>query len=146
MAVIAARWSAASGIALDPRTVAMLTSYDWPGEVRELIQTLNEAKREARSGPILPLHLPRLLHEKHLLATHPAPAKAALGLDEILTQIERRLVHMQALAHAGGSQTVAAKLLKLNRTALWRRMNNLGLVPAASGGGGGGGDGVRGAG
>ncbi len=133
VAVIAARWSASAGIALDPRAVAMLTSYDWPGEARELIQTLNEAKREARSGPILPLHLPRLLHEKHLLATHPAPAKAALGLDEILTQIERRLVQ-QALAQAGGSQTVAAKLLKLNRTALWRRMNNLGLVPAASGG------------
>lgn len=57
-------------------------------------------------------------------------------LDEVLTTIERREI-LAALRRANGQRTLAAQLLKISRSRLYRRMEALGIDPRTLGSGGG---------
>lgn len=107
--------------------VSALTSYHWPGNLRELMDVLAVAARNADSGVMEVQHLPRFLQEKHLIAKHPLPPKGReWTLDQILESVERRLIE-QALTDNNGSQTAAAEQLGIFRTRLGRRIEALGI-------------------
>jgi transcriptional regulator with PAS, ATPase and Fis domain len=74
-------------------------------------------------------HLPRLIREKHLIASEPHPAAGKTWtLDGVLEAVEKRLIEL-ALRKTGNSQTEAAELLGVFRARLWRRMEAL-AIPA----------------
>ena len=57
-----------------------------------------------------------------------ASAEGIGSLDRILTTIERREI-LNALNRANGQRTLAAKLLGISRSRLYRRMEALGIDP-----------------
>jgi two-component system nitrogen regulation response regulator GlnG len=130
--------------AIAPETLALLERHDWPGNVRELKNAIEHALALARGPLILPDHLP-----PHVRAGAAAPAKAAARaegaagalaplaaalLDEALAagrpphadaiaRVEAALL-AEALRRTGGSRSAAARLLKLNRATLRKRLRD----------------------
>jgi DNA-binding NtrC family response regulator len=105
-----------------------LAERDWPGNVRQLEQTLERAVLVVR-GECLNLDDLRLLAE---LETRPTverslPSPGSMTLDEM----ERAMI-TTCLAHYHGNVTRVAEVLGLSRGALYRRMERYGLHPAAS--------------
>lgn len=107
-----------------PDVLAMLRTYAWPGNLRELTDVLARAD----GGPLTKDHLPRVIRERHLIVTHPYTAPSPMPkLDDILTAVEKRLIE-NALAEAGGNQGVAAERLGVFRQRLARRIAALGIA------------------
>jgi DNA-binding NtrC family response regulator len=115
-----------SRAALAPSTIAALSAYNWPGNIRELQNVLASLLVAApRAGLIGPSHLP----------THIARVAAldrAATLADARRQFEERYVRA-ALARAGGRTALAAQHLGLSRQGLTKLMGRLGIasVPAS---------------
>lgn len=97
--------------------MAHLTAYDWPGNVRELENAIERAVALG-SGPIL--------HSGDLpsnLQYGTPPSERAPASDEIvpLDELERRAI-LRALRESGGDKLVAAKLLGIGKTTLYRKL------------------------
>jgi len=109
---------------------ALLTSYDWPGNLRELARVVEEARMRAPAdarlidAPALPANLRNHIESSIPTTRIPAPPRP---LDEILLEVERRLIE-SALDQARGNKSRAAELLGISRPRLYRRALELGLV------------------
>jgi DNA-binding NtrC family response regulator len=112
-----------SRAALSPATIAALSAYDWPGNIRELQNVLASVLVSApRSGLIGPRALP----------AHVARASAlerGATLAAARRQFEERYVRA-AIARAGGRTAMAARDLGLSRQGLSKLMGRLG-IPAS---------------
>ncbi|MFM7109307.1 MAG: sigma-54-dependent transcriptional regulator [Planctomycetaceae bacterium] len=123
--------------------VAALRDRPWPGNVRELRQAVEFAAVVARGQPLGPEHLPPPATADTGAAVDAAVATAIRewsaaarrafgGLPEpdlhhrLLKVVEAALLR-EALAHAGGNRTAAAKLLGLDRATLRTKLRLLGL-------------------
>lgn len=105
--------------------LAMLKAYSWPGNLREFAEVLAKADGQ----PLTKEHLPRVIRERHLIASAPPPTQhPPPTLDEILTAVEKRLI-IVALGEAEGNQTLAAERLGIPRGRLVRRMTEYGITP-----------------
>jgi DNA-binding NtrC family response regulator len=112
---------------------AVFREHSWPGNLRELHDTLASARRRNRTGRIDTADLPAKLRLLHRLG--PAPAAdppPGHSLDQLLEQSERRAIE-RALRRARGNKTRAAKLLGIWRPRLIRRMDALGIGDPGSG-------------
>jgi two-component system response regulator HydG len=92
-----------------------LLAYDWPGNVRELENAVERATA-LNSGPILDVaDLPSYVA---YAANHRAPLP-----DEILPleEMEKRAI-LHALDESSGDKLAAAKLLKIGKTTLYRKL------------------------
>jgi DNA-binding NtrC family response regulator len=101
---------------LAEEAMARLTSYDWPGNIRELENAIERAVALG-SGPILhAIDLPSSLQYGSVAAQAPAA-------DEIvpLEELERRAI-LRALQEAAGDKLVAARLLGIGKTTLYRKL------------------------
>ncbi|MFQ5778289.1 MAG: sigma-54-dependent transcriptional regulator [Terriglobia bacterium] len=98
--------------------MARLMSYDWPGNVRELENVIERAIALG-TGPVLhTLDLPSNLQ------TPAAPAAAPLpGREGILPlrELEKRAI-LQAVQELGGDKLLAARLLGIGKTTLYRKL------------------------
>jgi two-component system response regulator AtoC len=106
---------------LDPSARAWLERHPWPGNIRELRNTMDRAALLADRGPIRAEHLPAATRRGSALppASTPAPApiaEAAGGEGE-----RQRIV--EALERCVGNQTRAAKLLGVSRRTLVTKMD-----------------------
>ena len=111
---------------LADRTIAALSRYDLPGNVRELQNVLAAlAVRGPRRGSIGPALLPATLAGS-------AAASPAVTLDEARRVFEVRFVRA-ALARAGGHRGRAAAELGLTRQGLAKLMGRLGVEPPVAG-------------
>jgi DNA-binding NtrC family response regulator len=96
--------------------MSRLTSYDWPGNIRELENAIERAVALG-SGPILHSgDLPSNLQYGSVVEHPPAT-------DEIVTleEMERRAI-LRALSEANGDKLVAARLLGIGKTTLYRKL------------------------
>jgi two-component system response regulator HydG len=96
---------------------ALLSAYDWPGNIRELINAIELAFVLCPSGEILPSHLPSKVAGKR---SHMPPSRIAIDTGE-----HSRLV--EALKQAAGNKTKAARILGISRMALYNRMAKYGI-------------------
>jgi transcriptional regulator with GAF, ATPase, and Fis domain len=115
---LAARTGSRAG--LSPATIAALSAYDWPGNIRELHNVLASILVSApRAGLIGPATLP-----KHIarVAAHDRGGTLA----DARKHFEERYVRA-ALARAGGRTALAAKELGLSRQGLTKLMGRLGI-------------------
>jgi len=99
--------------------VEMLINYDWPGNVRELENVIERAVALEITSVILPERIPEKVRDFGKV-----PAGGASSGDEEFPEegidfacrvadVERQLLS-SAMKHAGGVQTQAAKLLRMN--------------------------------
>jgi DNA-binding NtrC family response regulator len=111
----------------DVRAMDVLTAYDWPGNLRELSRVIDEAHERASGDVIQPEDLPAAIRGNLGSAyTPPVIPPPITPLDELLTQVERRLIE-QALARARQNKSRAAELLDISRPRLYRRIKELNI-------------------
>ena len=100
-------------------TLVYLWEYDWPGNVRELENLVERLVVLSDNGSIGPEDLPpyvrSFISEKKI--PHPSLNNGEFDLQQAVERFENRLID-EALRHANGNITVAARALKVNRTTL----------------------------
>jgi DNA-binding NtrC family response regulator len=141
-----------TGMGIDPAVAGSdflecLRRRPWPGNVRELRHAIHYAAVMARGGPLRPEHLPatsgmngtattsegasagdaddglleRAVSEWFAAAAAGDPEYAADLRDRLVDRVERLLVR-EAMRHASGNRTAAARLLGLDRSTLRGRL------------------------
>ncbi len=107
--------------------LAVLMSYDWPGNLRELARVIDEAHENSAGDQIESDDLPGAIRGNLGAAYVPRPmASTSIQLDDLLTQVERRLIE-SSLSRARHNKSRAAELLGISRPRLYRRIKELGL-------------------
>ena len=113
--------------------MTQLTEYDWPGNVRELEHTVQQMVA-MNSGPWLgtadlpssvmnfKLERDQIVCESPSIFQAPATTDAIVPLDEI----EKRAI-LQAIEVTKGDRSLAADLLGIGRTTLYRKLKSYGL-------------------
>ena len=96
-----------------------LMEYHWPGNIRDLVNTLERAVVLARDNLICTEDLP----DRLVAPPTAAPAAPASGLS--LEELERRHIE-QALAEAETLEEAASRL-GINPTTLWRKRKRYGI-------------------
>lgn len=115
---------------LSPATSELLKKYDWPGNVRELENVIEYAIALGSTELIQPNDLPERLCEFE--ATHNASPSSAGGSGNVynfhksLREAKKKII-LNALSHAGGNFTLAARLLEIHPSNLHRIIRSLGL-------------------
>src|SRR6202789_1790467 len=139
------------GHTLTQETLEAMLSYDWPGNVRELENCIQHMVA-INSGPLLhAAELPSML-QHHLMAKKAQSLSVALGFQPgpkppgeaafhehrgapegarspiiPLTQMERQAI-LEALAYTKGDRAIAANLLGIGRTTLYRKLKEYQLA------------------
>jgi DNA-binding NtrC family response regulator len=112
-----------------PQAIATLVAYDWPGNLRELARVIDHAHTHSTEGePLISVEdLPASIrgHRGGAYAP-PTPPSPIKPLDELLTEVERRLIET-ALGQARGNKSRAAEFLGISRPRLYRRIKELNL-------------------
>jgi transcriptional regulator with PAS, ATPase and Fis domain len=115
---------------LTQRAQIVLGRHNWPGNVRELENVIGHGAMMTMTDMIDAVDLPAL-------AAHTASAAAAISVPQAvgtaelanasLEEHEKKLV-MDALNHAAGNQSKAARQLRIGRDALRYKMKKFGLL------------------
>jgi transcriptional regulator with PAS, ATPase and Fis domain len=139
------------GHTLTQETLEAMLSYDWPGNVRELENCIQHMVA-INTGPLLhAAELPSML-QNHLVAKKAQAFSVAVGFQPAskppgeassherrtqpesnyspivpLTQIERRAI-LEALEYTKGDRAIAANLLGIGRTTLYRKLKEYQLA------------------
>jgi len=113
---------------ISPAALDALARHDWPGNIRELRNSLERAILSCAGDSIDVLDLPPGLHARTTNAARaPVPELAASqGLDQWLEEVERGAI-LRALAQTNGVQAQAAKILGIAERSLWHRVKKLGI-------------------
>jgi DNA-binding NtrC family response regulator len=107
---------------LDDGCLKMLESYDWPGNIRELENTLERAVVLTRSGRIAACHL--------TIPGQGAPRAGGAGTVQAgatIAQVEKDLI-LRTLEHCGQNRTKAAQMLGISIRTLRNKLNEYGVV------------------
>jgi DNA-binding NtrC family response regulator len=129
---------------LSDDVIAALHRHPWPGNIRELRNTIDRAMLFAAGGPVLPSHLTLVgsnagrargsvptmpierISEITVGGAGLPPVAADTRLADTLADVERRKI-LDAMDRCGGNQTRAAKLLGISRNTLLARLDSYGL-------------------
>jgi len=106
---------------LDPSARAWLERHPWPGNIRELRNTMDRAALLADRGPIGAEHLPAATRRG--TARPPAATPAPAPIAEATGDGDERQRIVEALERCVGNQTRAAKLLGVSRRTLVTKMD-----------------------
>jgi transcriptional regulator with PAS, ATPase and Fis domain len=104
-----------------PEVIERLISHDWPGNIRELQNTLEHAITMLDGDKLLCHHLPPLRESPALRA---APGGS---LQETVHSTER-LAISNALTQARGNKAEAARILRIDRTSLYKKLRAYDLL------------------
>jgi DNA-binding NtrC family response regulator len=119
--------------ALDPSVNALLESYAWPGNIRELRNVIERALILAGGGAVLPQHLPKELLAQSAAEARIAPAAGELtvsarpGAVLTLEELEQRHIR-HVLGQCRGNKTRAAEKLGISRLTLRNKVKQYDLV------------------
>ena len=108
--------------ALSSEVEAVFAAYGWPGNIRELQNTIRAAHAMAGDARELALeHLPQRLRNT-------IPTRTVAGsYQDAVTRFRRDLIE-KSLVQAHGNQNQAASLLKMSRQALAYQIRELGIM------------------
>jgi DNA-binding NtrC family response regulator len=120
-----------------PQAASVIEEYDWPGNLRELARVIDFAHAQAHPKSLAAAENgATLIDVEHLPASirgnlgaaylPPPPPNPVKPLDELLTEIERKLIET-ALTKARQNKSRAAELLGISRPRLYRRIKELNL-------------------
>lgn len=107
----------------------LLLNYNYPGNVRELENIMERAIILCENGIIQPEDLPPEVAEKRVAAGQ-AAGRNTEGLRHAVsrsTDIAEKEMVEKALLESGNNRAIAAQILKIGRTSLYRKMKKFGL-------------------
>lgn len=119
---------------ITPSAIEVLIQHDWPGNVREMENMIEQMSALAASDQIDLNDIPAAIRR----GSNRAPAAGAIPLGEMtleqaVERLERQMIS-QALHQTRQVQTRAAKLLGITRRQLKYKMDALGLTEKYEGG------------
>lgn len=106
--------------------MSILSSSDWPGNVRDLENAVQSAMILCTGSTILPEHLPARLKGYDQTAPLAAPKAEGGGIREMNAQMEKELI-LEALKKHGYNRTLTAEALHISRKTLFNKMKRYGL-------------------
>ena len=104
----------------------MLVAFAWPGNIRELKNTIESASVIAEDGYIEPAQLPGKITGTFSQDSPDIKIPANIPLDDRLREIEKSMI-IEALRKTGGVQVRATELLGINQRSLWHRIKKHGI-------------------
>lgn len=114
-------------IGMTPEAAGQLLRYDWPGNVRELANVMERAVALTNQDHIgvtdLPERLVRSTGTHSIVDDDPSQFVT-------LEAVEKQYI-LRVLECVGGNRTEAARILGLDRTTLWRRLERYGVLKAS---------------
>lgn len=118
-------------IQIDDKVMAMMERYSWPGNVRELENLVERLVVLNEDRVVCPTDLPdyvvaNAVPQHQTLAQFALPSEG-VDMDGFLEKIENGFIQ-QALQRSRGNKTLAAELLKLNRTTFIERLRKKGML------------------
>ena len=104
-----------------PKTMDALVRYDWPGNIRELENSIERAVLLGRAEYLAPTDLPPPLrtHEEE-------PPRISVPTGMRLEDVEKELI-LQTLDETGGNRTQAAQILGISRKTIQNKLKDYGL-------------------
>jgi DNA-binding NtrC family response regulator len=114
---------------IEPEAAALIASYDWPGNIRELANAVQFMLMESEGGAITRDHLPSKILNCRYLRRH-ASADGTSFRDQV-KQFEENLLR-QELSRAGNNVSEVARRLKMDRSSLYLKLDEHGLKQRAS--------------
>jgi transcriptional regulator with PAS, ATPase and Fis domain len=119
---------------IDSSAMAALERYTWPGNVRELEMLIERLVALNDGGIIhagdLPNYVVNNSVQQHHKGNDVKLPNEGIDLDGVLENIENGFIE-QALQRTRGNKTMAAGLLKLNRTTFIERLRKKGLLQSS---------------
>lgn len=112
---------------ISPEAWEVLNEYDWPGNAQELRNAI-EAATAGGSGDTLHREEIDLASVARRSGQTKGPVTGITPLDNLLADYERQAI-LTALRKTGSQRSLAARLLGISRSRLYRRMDALGIVP-----------------
>lgn len=113
---------------LTPETMAILQSYNWPGNVRQLKAVIESICAKCDDDTIREKDICRALPEAAVFNTSVARSVVgSYGTSLILSERQR---YEKAIIKCRGNRDEAAKILGVSRATFFRRAKDLGLVKA----------------
>ncbi|MEM1131507.1 MAG: sigma-54 dependent transcriptional regulator [Pseudomonadota bacterium] len=125
-------------LGLTQDALALLSSYDWPGNVRQLQTTLFRAAIFADGDALTTAELPQLSNMMQGLDNLTAETHEGIGVTlyandgnlRPLEEIEADVIRL-AIGHYRGKMTEVARRLGIGRSTLYRKLSELGIDNAA---------------
>jgi DNA-binding NtrC family response regulator len=107
---------------ISKEAMTLLEEYEWPGNIRELDNTIERATLLEGADEITPGSLPLKIREYKPESSHEEKRSDQKTLEEV-----GRAHIIEVLEKTGGNKTNASEILGINRTSLWRMMRRLGI-------------------
>ncbi len=107
-------------------TISLLTNYDWPGNIRELENVIERATILCKAPVITPNDLPDFLNNP-IEIRKSSNTTENLKLRNALKNPEKNLI-LKALETTNGNRNETSKILGINRTTLYKKMQAFGLL------------------
>jgi DNA-binding NtrC family response regulator len=120
---VAERWGRPP-LTIDDAALDALMAHHWPGNVRELENTIERVVALCPGDRVRVEDLPALACAERARAPEKTP--------ESLPSLERRHI-LETLERVGGNRKLAAELLQISTTTLWRRLKEFGIDTRARG-------------
>ena len=102
---------------VSPRAMEILLNYNYPGNVRELENIIEHSMVLCSGNTILPEHLPKDIQNI---------VDGVIGEEDPLKALERELI-VRVLDQQSWNYKESARMLKMSRTTLWRKMKALSI-------------------
>lgn len=107
---------------LSPEAVEALARYSWPGNVRQLINVIEQAVVLTDEDTITPAHLPAIPRPPSGPPSHHRHESAIVPLKDV----ERQYIEF-VIKHFDGHRANAAQALGISERGLYRKLNEYGL-------------------
>ncbi len=108
-------------LGLTPEAMECLSTYSWPGNIRELRNAIEYAFVLCPSGGIDVHHLPPKIGQFK-------NEKVETNNKDLSIVNSKKDELIRALAQAGGNQSEAARILGVSRVTIWKRMKKFGIT------------------
>jgi two-component system response regulator HydG len=116
--------------------IRAISQYDWPGNVRELEHAIERACALS-SGPLLHMaDLPTQLQDFRMHAYTPLPTSRGEAHDGRILSIADRERHaiVETICQFRGDKVMAARVLGIGKTTLYRKLKEYGIAASEIGG------------
>lgn len=112
--------------AISPEAMALLSSCEWPGNVRDLENAIQSAMILCTASIIRPEHLPDRVKGYDQAEVLTLTKDEGSGIREMNAQMEKELI-LEALKKNNYNRTLTANLLNISRKTLFNKMKRYGL-------------------